>query len=310
MSKITTALKLLKHDRSNFFAALLEKIGSTLPDKLYLQMIFRLKMGYKLNLKNPRSYSEKLQWLKLYHRDPVYTRLVDKFAVKKWVAERIGEEYVIPTLGIWNNANEIDFDKLPNQFVLKTTNGGGGGDVIICKDKSKLDKEKAVVHLNKGLKKDIYKKLREWPYKNVPPRVIAEKYMEDESGELRDYKFFCFNGCVKCIQVDYDRFVEHHRNIYDTEWNLLPFSIKYPSKKNVVILKPKNFDIMLTIAELLSKNIPHVRVDLYNVNGRIYFGELTFYHGSGHEIFNPKEWDYTFGEWLQLPSKYKAECAK
>lgn len=299
LRKIKTAYMLFVSNKNSFLASLLENLNFLFPDKLYLKLFFRCKMGYKLDLKNPKTFNEKIQWLKLYNRIPLYTTLVDKYAVKKWVAEKIGEEHIIPTLGVWSNANQIDFNKLPNQFVLKTTNGGGG-DVIVCKDKSKLDKDYVVKHLNLGLKKKIYNKHREWPYKNVPPQVIAEEYMEDESGELRDYKFFCFNGCVKCLQVDYDRFVEHHRNIYDPEWNLLPVSIQYPSKKNVVIHKPQNFETMLNIASLLSKNIPHVRVDLYNVNGSVYFGELTFYHGSGYEKFEPIEWDCTFGEWLHL----------
>lgn len=304
IKKIKTACGLLASDKSLFIAEVLKKVSFLFPDELYLKLLFRCMMGYKLNLKNPKSFSEKLQWLKLYNRNPLYTTLVDKYSVKKWVVEKIGEEHIIPTLGVWNNAEEIDFSKLPNQFVLKTTNGGGG-DVIICKDKSVFDKKRAIAHLNKGLKKNIYQTRREWSYKNVPPRIIAEKYMVEESGELKDYKFFCFDGIVKCLQVDYDRFVEHHRNVYDTEWNLLPFSIQYPSKKNVVIPKPKNFETMLNIAALLSKNIPHVRVDLYNINGSVFFGELTFYHGSGYEKFEPKEWDYKFGDWIKLPAKMR-----
>lgn len=300
MSKFSTAIKLMKKGKGDFFIAVLQNLNFLFPDKLYLQLLFRLKMGCKLDLSKPKTFNEKIQWLKLYNRNPFYTTLVDKFAVKDYVAKIIGEEHVIPTLGVWNNANDIDFDKLPDQFVLKTTNGGGG-DVIICKDKSKFDKEYAVSHLNKGLKKKIYMRYREWPYKNVPPRIIAEKYMEDESGELRDYKFFCFDGHVECLQVDYDRFIEHHRNLYDTAWNLLPFSIRYPSKEGVVIEKPKNFYDMLDIAQKLSFGIPHVRVDLYNIDGKIYFGELTFYHGSGYEQFSPPEWNMKFGELLKLP---------
>lgn len=302
MSKLFTALRLVKKSKADFIVALLQNLSFLFPDKLYLLLLFRCKMGYKLNLKNPRTFNEKIQWLKLYNRNPLYTKLVDKAAVKEHVAKIIGKDYIIPTLGIWNNANEIDFDSLPNKFVLKTTNGGGG-DVLICKDKSKLNKEKTINKLNKGLKKNIYKNCREWAYKDVKPRIIAEKYMEDECGELRDYKFFCFDGCVKCLQVDYDRFIEHHRNIYDTKWNLLPFIIKYPSKKGAVIPKPQNFEKMLGIAESLSKNIPHVRVDLYNINGDIYFGEMTFYHGSGYEYFEPNEWNFQFGNWLKLPSR-------
>lgn len=302
MKKILKTFSLLKKNICTFFTILLIKMNFLFPDKLYLKLLFWLKMGEVLNLRHPKSYNEKLQWLKIYDRNPLYTTLVDKYTVKKWVADKIGEEYIIPTLGVWKNADEIDFDKLPNRFVLKTTNGGGG-DVVICKDKSMFDIVKARKHLNKGLKKNIYNDFREWPYKNVSPRIIAEKYLEDESDELKDYKFFCFDGMVKCLQVDYDRFVDHHRNMYDTDWNLLPFTIKYPSKEGVVIPKPQGFEAMLKIASILSKEIPHVRVDLYNIYGKVYFGELTFYHGSGLKKFTPKEWDYKFGEWLQLPNK-------
>ena len=303
MSKILTAFRLIKKSKLNFMAALLENVNFLFPDELYLRLMFRLKMQHKLDLNNPQTFSEKIQWLKLYNRKPLYTSLVDKYAVKDYVAKIIGEEYIIPTLGVWNSANDINFDILPDQFVLKTTNGSGGNDVVICKDRSKFDKANAIIRLNRSLKKNVYKSLREWPYKNVQPRIIAEKYMEDESGELRDYKFFCFNGKVKCLQVDYDRFVEHHRNIYDTNWNLLPFTIKYPSKENSVIKKPENFSIMLDFAARLSENIPHVRVDLYNINGHVYFGEMTFFHGSGYEKFCPDVWNRQFGDWIELPMK-------
>lgn len=302
MSKLSTAVKLIKQKPNVFFAALLVNFSFLFPDKLYLKLMFRCKMGYWMDFENPKTFSEKLQWLKLYNRNPLYTTLVDKYAVKRWVADKIGEEYIIPTLGVWENANEIDFDSLPDQFVLKTTNGGGG-DVIVCMDKSKLDTEKTIKHLNQSLKNSIYNNYREWAYKNVQPRIIAEKYIEDENQDLMDYKFFCFDGHVECLQVDYDRFVEHHRNMYDVNWNVLPFSLQYPSRDNVVINKPQNLNDMIKIAQILSINIPHVRVDLYNVKGQIYFGELTFYHGSGYEKFSPNEWNLKFGEWLRLQSK-------
>ena len=304
MSKLSTAIKLIKKNKGDFFAALLQNICFLFPDKLYLQLLFRCKLGRKLDLVNPQTYNEKLQWLKLYNRNPTYTTLVDKGSVKNWVAERIGDEYIIPTLGTWNTVESIDFDVLPNQFVIKTTNGGGG-DVVICKNKDAFDKIGALRRLRKGLKKNIYKKYREYPYKNIEPRIIAEKYLEDDDGELKDYKFFCFNGVVRCIQVDYDRFVEHHRNMYDVDWNLLPFTIMYPSNKDVVIKKPKNLEKMIEIAETLSEGIPHVRVDLYNIGGLIYFGELTFYHASGMKPFSPESWDLQFGNWLTLPKKEK-----
>ena len=302
MSKLFTAYNLIKKNRAGFMSAILKNLNFLFPDKLYLQLQYLFKMGCKLDLQNPKSFNEKIQWLKLYNRNPLYTTLVDKYAVKKWVADRIGKDYVIPTLGVWDNAKDIDFNSLPERFVLKTTNGSGGNDVVVCKNKKKFNRGYVFARLNKSLKKNVYRDLREWPYKNIQPRIIAEKYMEDKNGELMDYKFFCFDGSVKCLQVDYDRFVEHHRNIYDLDWNLLPFSIKYPPKAGMLIEKPQHLDKMIAVAQELSKGFPHVRVDLYNVEGKIFFGELTFYHGSGFEKFNPDEWNMKFGEWLHLPN--------
>lgn len=302
MKKIFKRFGRLKREPKLIIIFILIKLSFFFPDKLYLQLMFRCRMGYKLNLSNPKSFSEKLQWLKLYNRNPLYTTLVDKYAVKEYVAKLIGVEHIIPTLGVWDDARNIDFDSLPEQFVLKTTNGGGG-DVVICKNKADFDKNFAVKHLNEGLKKSIYKSLREWPYKNVKPRIIAEKYMDDGDGGLKDYKFFCFDGVVFCLQVDYDRFVDHCRNIYDVNWNKLPFSICFPSKEGYIIDKPKDFEKMLKIAQRLSYGFPHLRVDLYNIKGEIFFGELTFFHGSGYEKFMPNEWDCKFGELLQLPKE-------
>lgn len=290
------------HNPNSLAIRLLERYFTWLPDKMFLKIRFRLSMGYWLNLKNPQTFSEKIQWLKLYNRKPEFTMMVDKVKVKSYIASIIGEKYIIPTLGVWDNPDEINFDVLPNRFVLKCNHNSGTG-MYICKDKSKMDIEKVKAELRKGLKQNYYKKNREWSYKNVEPRIIAEKYMEDKNGELKDYKFFCFDGCVKCLEVDYDRFIEHHRNIYDINWNLMPFSIAYPSKEGIVIEKPQNFEKMVEIAQILSKGCPHVRVDLYNIEGTIYFGELTFYHGSGYETFKPSEWNLKFGEWIQLPNK-------
>ena len=182
-----------------------QKFGFWLPDKLYLQLLFYGYMGKRLNLKNPQTLNEKLQWLKLYNRRPEYTTMVDKYAVKKYVADIIGEEYIIPTLGVWDNFDDIDFDSLPNQFVLKTTHDGGSYGVIICNDKSYFNIEKAKQYLNKSLKRNSYKVSREYPYKTVQHRIIAEKYMEDETGELRDFKFYCFKGYVDCVLYCFDR---------------------------------------------------------------------------------------------------------
>lgn len=281
---------------------LLFRTAKIWPDKLYLNIIYRLIMGKKLNLNDPKTFNEKLQWLKLYNRKPYYTKMVDKYAVKEYVASRIGQEYIIPTLGVWDNPDEIEWDKLPNQFVLKTTHGGGGGGIVICKDKLVFDIDKAKAKLNKSLKSDIYMIFREWPYKDVRKRVIAEAYMTDESGiELKDYKFFCFNGRIQCFKIDFDRFYIHKANYYNREGKLLPFGEAcFKTDFNRVFEKPKNFEKMLELSEILSQNIPFVRVDLYNVNGRIYFGEMTFFPAAGMGKFEPEEWDEKLGEFLSL----------
>lgn len=301
MRIIENAIKAIKNPE-RIILYLLNRIAIIIPDKQFLQWKFRLMMGQKLNLKNPKTFNEKLQWLKLYNRQPEYTTMVDKYTVKEYVANKIGKEYIIPTLGVWNSVDEIEWDKLPNQFVLKTTHGGGGGGVVICKDKSIFDINSAKSKLQHSLDSDIYKNFREWPYKNVFKRIIAEKYMtEAESGELKDYKFFCFNGKVKVLKIDFDRFIGHRANYFDREFNIMPFGEEccMPDfTKN--LKKPDNFEDMLSIAEKLSENIPFVRVDLYNSNGKIYFGETTFFPAAGMGKFIPEEWDYKIGEWLNL----------
>lgn len=287
-----------------FLGSILRRLGNYISDdENYLKLMFLIEMHQKLDLKNPVTFNQKLQWLKLYNRKPIYTNMVDKYLVKDYVAQKTNAEIVIPTLGVWDRFDDIDFTTLPNQFVLKTTHGGGGLTVYICKDKNKIDIEKARSILENSVSGDIYKNYREWPYKNVPHRIIAEKYMEDESGELRDYKIFCFNGEPYCVQVDFGRFDVHKRNIYDTNWNFIPFmnNTHYPYDESLVIPKPENFDYMLEVARKLSEGIPHLRVDLYNINGHVYFGETTFFHGSGFVRFYPEEWDRKLGDMIQLP---------
>ncbi len=275
-------------------------IAKLFPDKVYLRLKYCLEMGKKLNLKNPETFNEKLQWLKLYNRKPEYTMMADKVEVRKYIAEKLGEEYLIPCLGVWDNPEDIDFESLPNQFVLKCNHNSGTG-MIICKDKSKLDIKKAKKELKKGLKENYYLLNREWPYKNIKPRIIAEKYMVDESGtELKDYKFFCFDGKVELIQVDYGRFKEHKRNLYTLDWEFVNAQIQFPNDENYIINKPVQLKKMCDIASELSNGIPHVRIDLYSIESKIYFGELTFYHGSGVERFYPKELEYKLGEMINL----------
>lgn len=284
---------------------ILKKIKYTMrivPDKAYIQMYYFAHFKRFCNLRNPETYNEKLNWLKLHDRNEEYTKLVDKYEVKEYIASIIGEDYIIPTLGVWNHFDDIDFEKLPNQFVLKCTHDSEG--LVIVKDKSKLDKVAAKEKIEAALKQNFYYIGREWPYKNVKPRIIAEKYMEDHvDGELRDYKFFCFDGQPKAMFIASDRASDHVKfDYFDLEFNHLDIKQKYPHAQNT-LRKPETFDKMIEFSKILSKGFPHVRVDFYEVDGRLYFGELTFYHFSGFMPFEPSKWDKTFGDWIHLPKK-------
>lgn len=299
--KYTTILKVIKKPKVLLSILAYKGFFNWTSDEFYLKYRYRIEMNKKLNLENPKTFSEKLQWLKLYDRNPLYTTLVDKYAVKEYIAKKIGEEYIIPTLGVWDKFDDIDFDKLPNQFVLKCTHDCGG--IVICKDKSKMDIKSAKKKINKHLKNNFYYSGREWPYKNVKPRIIAEKYVEDESGyELKDYKFFCFHGEPKILFIATDRGTDTKFDFYNTEFEHLGITNGHPNATKE-IRKPKNYEKMLEVVSELSKNIPHVRVDLYNNNGQILFGEMTFYHWSGFVPFEPEEWDKIMGDWLVLPEK-------
>lgn len=304
---IAKKLKRILLDKDHRFLAMAKRgLFNRMSDEKYLRKMFRAYMGYDLDLDDPKTFNEKLQWLKLHDRKPIYTKMVDKYEVKKLISEKIGKEYIIPTLGVYKSADEIDFNKLPEKFVLKCTHDSHG--LVICKDKSKLDINAAKKKLDKALKSNYYYKFREWPYKNVKPRIIAEKYMEDKlTGELRDYKFFAFNGCVKALYIASERQsagAETKFDFFDTDFNHLPFKNGHPNAK-VPPEKPKGFKEMIRLAEKLSVGIPHVRVDFYEINGRIYFGELTFFHWSGMKKFEPKKWDRIFGSWIDLPYKNK-----
>lgn len=269
----------------------------------YIKKVYEHRMGKKLNLNNPITYSEKLQWIKLYDHNPIYTTLVDKYKVKEFVTARIGSKYIIPTLGAWNSFDEIDFDNLPNQFVLKCTHDSGG--VVICKDKQHFDKKSARKKLNRAMKHNYYYMGFEWPYKNVNPRIIAEQYMVDtKTSELRDYKFFCFDGKIKALFIATDRQKEGcdvKFDFFDENFVHLPFKQGHENA-DIVIDKPVCFDEMKKVAKILSKNIKEVRVDLYEVNGMVFFGEMTFFHHGGWTPFEPNEWDMKFGEWINLDS--------
>lgn len=301
MELISKIVKYIFNPDYHFIVNASKGLYNNWPDEKYLNKMCDVRLGYKLNLENPRTFNEKLQWLKLHNRKSEYITMVDKYDVKKYVADIIGEEYIIPTLGVWNSFEEIDFDKLPNQFVLKCTHDSGG--LVICKDKKELDLIKAEKKITKSLHNNYYFYGREWPYKNVKPRIIAEPYMEDNKvHELIDYKLMCFNGEVKCSFTCSERFSQEGLKVtfFDNDWKVMPFERHYPSSKNPP-KKPLNFNKMLEFATKLSRDIPFVRVDFYEINGLLYFGELTFFPGNGFEEFTPLEWDYKMGSWLKLP---------
>lgn len=307
MSKINTAIRQLRTDRGEFMASIISNFFRWLPDATYLKLLYRFRMGHRLDLKNPQTFTEKLQWLKLYNRKPEYTKMVDKDAVKEYVANIIGEEYIIPTLGVWDKPEDIDWGSLPNQFVLKTTHGGGGGGVVICKDKTTFDKTTAIAKLKESMASDIYSGLREWPYKNVPKRIIAEKFMAPEKSpapkDLPDYKFFCFNGEPKYCQVIRDRHTKETIDFYDMDWNHMPFVGLNPVARNGLtpVARPGNLDEMKEICRKLADSKSFVRVDLYVIDDKTYFGELTLYPASGMGVFTPSEWNDKLGDWLTLP---------
>lgn len=280
------------------------KLGfyNNMDDKEYLMKLFNARKKYPLNLKNPKTFNEKLQWLKLYYRNPEYTIMVDKYKVREYIAEKIGEEYLIPLIGVWDDPDDIDFDSLPKQFVLKCNHNSGIG-LCICKDKNKLNINKVKKELNRGLKQNYYLSSRERPYKNVRKKIICEKYMVDESGyDIKDYKIFCFNGEPKFVQIDYDRFNDHKRKFYDLNWEEMELKLIYGSD-NTKIERPSNFDRMLELSRSLSKNIPFLRTDFYVINDSIYFGELTFFPEAGISSFTPDEWNYKLGDSIHLPEK-------
>ena len=279
-------------------------IRNITPDKWYLYFKYYTITGKELKIKNPLTFNEKIQWLKLYNFNPEYTKMVDKYEVRRYVSEKIGEEYLVPFIGgPWNSFEEINFENLPSQFVLKCTHDSGG--LVICTDKSKFDKDDAKEKINNSLKRNYYWFGREKPYKDVKPMIIAEKFLVDEEGlELKDYKIMVFNGKAKLSFVCSERFTGEKLKVtfFDLEWNKMPFERRYP-KSSILINKPQNYELMIELAEILADEIPFVRVDFYEVKGHVYFGEMTFYPGGGMENFNPEEWDTTLGEWLELPAE-------
>jgi hypothetical protein len=304
MASIKRGLKYLLRDRAHFCDSLVVKLLGFLPDKPYLSLRYRCNVGHWMSWSHPRTFTEKLQWLKVYGFRPEYTRMVDKYAVKDYVAGIIGQEHIIPTLGVWNRPEDIDWDSLPSRFVLKTTHGGGGGGVVICKDKATFNRQAAIEKLAnnmKGPKKNSY---REHPYDNVPRRIIAEQYMEEtvrpEVDDLIDYKFYCFNGEPKLVMVAGGRQKGNKRfGYYDTKWNPVHITWGAP-RPDVEFERPTDLGDMLKIAAKLSAGLVHARIDLYNINLHVYFGEITFFDASGFAPISPESYDAVMGSWMQL----------
>lgn len=272
----------------------------TMEDEEYLKKFFLAKMGYELNLNNPETFNEKMQWLKLNYRCPIFTQMVDKYEVRKYIANIIGEEYSVPLIAVWDSPDDIEFDKLPSQFVLKTTHGCGG--MYICRDKSTFDLNGAKKALKKTFYKNYYMYMREWPYKNVQPRVIAEQYMQNgDEVHLKVYKIFNFNGIPKIIQaIQNDKTHDESIDYFDADWNLLDLHQNYPNSK-IKTEKPKTLEKMLELSKKCSSGFPFLRTDWYEINGRVYFSEFTFYLDAGMEPFYPEKWDKILGSWITLP---------
>lgn len=288
------------------FIKILQRYSLRINDRVYLKLMYFFHVGKFLDIDNPKTFNEKLQWLKLNYIKPEFTTMVDKLAVKDYVENKIGKEYVINTIAIWNDINSIDFNILPDSFVLKNTFGGGGNGIVVCHDKSKLNIKDTLKNLQKNFSLDLYKYGREWPYHNVPAKIFAEECLIDlEIGDLRDYKFFCFNGKAKFCKVDFGRFSKHRANYYNLNWEIQEYGEKVcPPDFDMKIEKPHNFYKMIELANNLAEGLPFVRIDLYNVSGRIYFGEITFYPASGFGPFTKKGIDEQWGNLINLPEKY------
>lgn len=283
----------------------MDRLGLYRMDDLsYIKLQFKDVMGQELDIENPTTFNEKLQWLKLYDKNPKYTKMVDKYEAKKYAASIIGEEYIIPTLGVYDKFEDIDFEKLPNQFVMKCTHDSGG--IVICKDKANLDIQEAKKKVNKYLKRNYFYNCREWPYKNVKPRIIVEEYMEDSvDKELRDYKFYCFNGYVKSLMVATDRLNAEKELCFDYfDENFKHLNLVNELHPNAKIMphKPKQFEKMKELARKLSLGFPHLRVDFYEANGQIYFGEVTFYDMGAYLKIKPESWEKEWGNLIKLPN--------
>ena len=307
MGKFDTFKRLWAENKWGIMGVFFDKFAplsltKKLSSETYLKMLFLMRTGKHLNLNAPQTFNEKLQWLKLYYHKPVFSCMVDKYGAKQFVAERIGEDRVIPTLGVYKSFEEIDFDALPNQFVLKCTHDSGG--LVICRDKASLDKEAAKRKIEKSLKVNYFWHSREWPYKNVSPQIIAEAYMEDiGNSTLPVYKIFCFGGEPKLIQsIQNDKTAEESIDYFDTNWDLLDMRQNYPNSANP-LPRPQGLEEMLSYARVLSAGHPFLRTDFYSINGKVYFSEFTFYSDGGMAVFYPSTWDLELGKSIVLPEK-------
>lgn len=307
MSKIMSKIRTFIENPQYFITSPASKGWlNWVPDSLYLKVLYRVIMGRKLNLKNPKEYNEKLQWLKLNDRKPEYSTMVDKYEVRGYIEDLLGDKYLIPCLGIYDSVDDIDIDALPDRFVLKCTHDSGS--VEICKDKSSFDIEGARHRLSQAMKRNYYATYREWPYKYVKPRIIAEGYLEGDGGDLKDYKVMCFNGEAKIIEVHENRFVEgkvHTQTFYDREWGIVPLTQVETVTVDRPGERPRQLDEILRLSELIAKDMYHARIDWYIEGDKIYFGEITFFDGSGFESFSTPEMERMLGDMINLPEKWK-----
>ena len=300
MLLIDKALELIHSPKARFIFLSNRGFYDHMGDRKYLELRYKMMAGKVLNLDNPKSFDDKLQWLKLYDHKPFYSTIVDKYEAKKYIAGRVGEEYVPRLLGLWNDFDEIDFSSLPSSFVLKCTHDSGG--VVICPDKNNFDYKRAERIIERSMKRNFFLQKREWPYKNVKHRIIAEEYLSDDSGEdegLVDYKFLCFNGEPKVMYIGNDIKDDSHEDFFDMDFHHLPLQMGYPMAP-VCPKKPRSFEKMKEIAQILSKDFLHIRVDFFEIDGRPYVGELTFYQNEGITLTTPPEWDERLASWIDL----------
>lgn len=304
--EISKQLDSLKIEYKGGMQNIITQYWENVDDEKYLKAMFFYHTGQVLDMEHPKSFNEKLQWLKLYDRKPEYNILVDKYEVKKYAASLIGEQYVIPTLGIWDTFEDINFDSLPVEFVLKCTHDSGS--CCVCTDKYSLDMKKTGEKLKRCIRRNPYCATREWVYKDVKPRIIAEKLLVDRVNNNipQDYKFFCFNGWPKIVLTVVGGHEDESRvcrRMYDMNWNLLNVGLHGKESVKEAEMKPEKFDEMYALACTLSKGFIHIRVDFYCIDNKVYFGEMTFFHMSGYEIFKPESWNYRLGEYIELPLK-------